>query len=231
MHQDKLRNFKLFKVIQLILLILFGLMFFIYICFDPQLKNNVYSNRNLLTICVFLWAFMLYSLVCIVADFSQLEKQIIESHTLKQTAYLDPLTGLANRNSCDMIFAKYLSYDDISDFGCILLSLTNIEEINSESGRLLGDKYLRDFAGILESFNDKYGFVGRNNGNEFLLIIEKCDELLLDSFNKELTEALEKYNDKVISPRLNVSVNYVLNSQAKISGFLELISTLYSQVK
>ena len=58
MHTDRYRNFKIFKLIQLILLILFGVTFFVYLNMDPLLRNNIYSNRNLLTICVFLWGWL-----------------------------------------------------------------------------------------------------------------------------------------------------------------------------
>ena len=78
MQTDRYRNFKLFKLIQMILLIVFGVSFFCYLKFDPLLRNNIYSNRNLLTICVFLWAFMIYSVVCLAADYKQLEKEILE---------------------------------------------------------------------------------------------------------------------------------------------------------
>lgn len=229
MHTDRYHNFKIFKLIQLILLILFGITFFFYLNFDPLLRNNIYSNRNLLTICVFLWVFMLYSAVCIIADYSQLQKEITEAHKLNQTAYLDPLTGLPNRNGCDVIINKYTLKRDVSSIGCALIELPRIDEINVAHGRLYGDKYIRDFAVILDSTGSKYGFVGRNSGNEFLLIIEDCPAEKMQGFISELTEAINAANANGSDPALEIELSYILNEQEGLKNFLSVISTLYSR--
>ena len=231
MQTDRYHNFKLFKVIQLILLILFGIMFFCYLSLDPLLRNNIYSNRNLLTICVFLWAFMIYSAVCIIADLSQLQKEILEAHKLNQIAYLDSLTGLPNRNGCDVIINKYTLKRDISNVGCALIELSKIDEINVAHGRLFGDKYIHDFSTLLEPIGNKYGFTGRNSGNEFLLIIEECPIDKMQSLVSEVEEAVASYNSKEPDPLMEIDLNYIVNEQEGIKNFMTLISTLYSNKK
>ncbi|MBR4719112.1 MAG: GGDEF domain-containing protein [Lachnospiraceae bacterium] len=229
MQTDRYRNFKIFKLIQLIMLILFGSTFFFYLNFDPLLRNNIYSNRNLLTICVFLWVFMLYSAVCLIADYHQLQKEITEAHKLNQTAYLDPLTGLPNRNGCDVIINKYTLKRDVSSMGCALIELPRIDEINVAHGRLYGDKYIRDFALILDSIGSRYGFVGRNSGNEFLLIIENCPAEKMQGFIAELTEAINATNKNGSDPAMEIELSYILNEQEGIKNFLTIVSTLYSR--
>lgn len=229
MHTDRYRNFKIFKLIQLILLILFGVTFFVYLNMDPLLRNNIYSNRNLLTICVFLWGFMLYSAVCIIADYNQLQKEIVEAHKLNQTAYLDPLTGLPNRNGCDVIINKYTLRRDVSSMGCALIELPLIDEINVAHGRLYGDKYIRDFAITLESVGNKYGFVGRNSGNEFLVIMESCPAERMQTFINELTAAVDEMNKEGSDPAMEIKLGYILNEQEGIKNFLGIVSTLYAR--
>lgn len=229
MHTDRYRNFKIFKLIQLILLILFGVTFFIYLNMDPLLRNNIYSNRNLLTICVFLWLFMLYSAVCIAADYHQLQKEIVEAHKLNQTAYLDPLTGLPNRNGCDVIINKYTLKRDVSGMGCALIELPLIDEINVAHGRLYGDKYIRDFAIALETVGSKYGFVGRNSGNEFLLIIENCPAEKMQEFVREINAAVDELNKGGADPAMEIELTYILNEQEGLKNFLAIVSTLYTR--
>lgn len=229
MQTDRYRNFKMFKLIQLILLILFGIMFFCYLNFDPLLKNNIYTNRNLLTICVFLWAFMIYSAVCLIADYSQLQKEIVEVHKLNQTAYLDSLTSLPNRNGCDVMISKYMGWRDVSRFGCALIELPRIDEINVAHGRLFGDKYINDFSNLLELAGNKYGFVGRNSGNEFLLIIENCPAQKMQDFVNELNTNVKEYNKDGKDPAMEIKLSYVLNEQEGHRNFLSIISTLYSR--
>ncbi len=229
MKTDRYHNFKIFKLIQLILLVLFGIVFFSYLNLDPLLRDNIYSNRNLLTICVFLWAFMLYAAVCIIADFNQLQKEIIESHKLNQRAYLDSLTGLPNRNGCDMMFDKYTLKRDLGKMGCALIELPTIDQVNVSHGRLAGDKYIHDFATIFELTASGYGFAGRNSGNEFLLIIEDCPAEKMQEFIAKLQKAVDVYNEKEPDPLMEVRLGYVLNEQEGLKNFPSLISTLYAR--
>ena len=229
MNTDRYRNFKLFKLIQLILLILFGIMFFIYIKFDPLLRNNIYSNRNLLLICSFLWAFMIYSAVCLISDFTQLQKEIVEAHKLNQAAYLDPLTGLPNRNGCDVIINRYTGKRDVSMVGCALIELPNIDEINVSNGRIFGDKYIHDFAQIFEPIGNRYGFTGRNSGNEFILIIDDCPAEKMQKFISSLNDEIYRYNEQHGEPAMEIRIVYILNEQEGLKSFLSIISTLYSR--
>ncbi len=229
MQTDRYHNFKLFKLIQLILLILFGLMFFCYLSLDPLLRNNIYSNRNLLTICVFLWAFMLYSAVCLIGDFYQLQKAIIESHKLSQAAYIDSLTGLPNRNGCDVVIEKYSLKHDIGSMGCALIELSSIDRINLEKGRSRGDKYIHDFATVFEPIAVKFGFAGRNSGNEFLLIVDDCPQDKMEGFISQLNAAIDKYNEEKSDLPIEIKLGFILNANEGLNDFSALISKLYSE--
>lgn len=230
-NSDYFQNYKLFKVIQLVLLVVFAIMFFLYLYMDEQLRNSVYTNKSLLTICVFLWAFMIYSFVSIVWDFHQLQKNIIDNHALNRTAYLDNLTGIPNRNSCDIIFNKYEASDDISEIGCALISISNLQDINDNYGREAGNRYLQDFSNIFEKLGDGYGFVGRNGGNEFIAVLEECREEKMNGFIEHLTEALEKYNNAHPEAGIALSVNTALNYELGVASFSELVRLMYSEAK
>lgn len=228
---DYFQNYKLFKVVQLVLLVVFSIVFFLYLYMDEQLRSSVYTNKSLLTICVFLWAFMIYSFVSIIWDFHQLQKNIIDNHALNRTAYLDNLTGIPNRNSCDMIFNKYESCDDISDIGCALISISNLQEINDKLGREAGNRFLQDFSNIFERLGDGYGFVGRNGGNEFLAVLEDCDEDKMNGFIERLTGALDEYNSKNPEAGIALSCNTALNHELGVASFSELVRLLYNEAK
>ena len=131
----------------------------------------MYTNSNLLTICVFLWAFMVFCFLTTVLDLRQLEKSITDTHSLQKVAYLDSLTGIPNRQSCDIVFEQYENDKDISDLGCALVSISNLALINETLGRERGNALLQQFASVFEKVGDRYGFVGRNGGNEFLIVI------------------------------------------------------------
>lgn len=231
MKKESIRLYKYFKAIQLVLLIVFLVAFVVYLKTDPVLSNNIFTNTKLLTICVFLWAFMIFSFIAIVMDFRQLEKSISDSDDLNRLAYLDTLTGIPNRISCDIMFQKYENAPDtvISKLACSLISITNLALINEALGREKGNYLIQDFAAIFETVGKKYGFVGRNGGNEFLIVIENCDENKMDSFNKSLTAAVKQYNENSKHMPVTYKTCTVFNSELNKSVFPDIITQLYKE--
>lgn len=230
MKQDYFKSYKFFKLIQLSVLVVFAISFFCILYFDKTIKSNIFTNKGILTICVFLWAFMIYSLIAIVWDFRQLEGNILHDSALHRAAYVDNLTGIPNRFSCDQIFQKYCSGTDISKVGSVLVIISNLSEINKSLGRKEGNLILCNFSHIFENVGKKYGFVGRNGGNEFLCVIEEADKEIMDKFISDLSASLDNYN-KDNSQKIEVSTYFILNEKANIKEFTELVATLYEESK
>lgn len=231
MKQDYFKGFKIFKIIQLIILVIFAATFFLLIYVDSELRNYVYSNKNILTICVFLWAFMIYNVVCIILDFYQLEGHIAHDNTLNKAVYTDSLTGIPNRFGVDRIFEEYSQGKDISEVGCVLVKIANLEEVNRKKGRLVGNLLIVDFSRIIERVGSHYGFVGRNNGNEFLVVIDDCSRDKLERFEIEIGNEINAHN--CIESNENIVINAIslLNTDAKEDDFTELIVKLYNKAR
>lgn len=231
MKKDSFKAYRVFKVIQIVVLIAFFVAFFIYLKTDPVLSNSIFTNTKLLSICVFLWAFMIFSFIAIAMDFRQLEKNITDSDDLSRLAFIDTLTGIPNRASCDLIFQKYekASSDDIANLACALISITNLSLINEALGREKGNYLIQDFASIFENVGSKYGFAGRNGGNEFLVVIEDCDTNKMNTFLDNLSEEVKKYNES--SNHMPVTYKYceVYNSELHKALFVDVITQLYKE--
>lgn len=231
MRKDSIHFYKIFKAFQLIVLILFFIAFLTYLKTDPVLNNSIFTNSKLLTICVFLWAFMVFSFIAIFMDFRQLDRSITDSDDLNRLAYLDSLTGIPNRISCDIMFQKYENASEgvISKLACSLISITNLALINEALGREKGNLLIQDFASIFETVGKKYGFVGRNGGNEFLIVIENCDIEKMDSFNKALNLAVKEYNDSSKHMPVTYKTYTVFNSELGKTEFPDIITQLYKE--
>lgn len=226
MGNDYFKGFKLFKMIQLGILVVFAIMFFLYLYLDKNLRSSIYTNKSLLTICVFLWGFMIYSVVCIILDFFQLEGHIVHDNVLNKAVYTDTLTGIPNRFGCDMIFEEYSGMKDISNLGCAVIEITNLSQINHEKGRAIGNQVLVEFSKLIEKVGDKYGFIGRNNGNEFLAVIDNCDEAKMDAFFAELMKEIDEHNSKA-NVQIEIVDTRILSKDVKAKDFNELIEKLY----
>ncbi len=231
MRDDYFKSYKMFKFIQLALLVIFAVCFFLFLFLDESLRTSVFSNKVLLTICVFLWAFMLYSVACIVMDFRLLEGHIVHDHVLKRAVYVDSLTGIPNRFSCDQIFEKYEAESDISSLGCALIRIENLDEINQSHGRSSGNVALKEFSSMVERKSAYYGFVGRNNGNEFLVVIENCNKDKMDKFTTELQKEIDLYNKTSGGYEIKINVEMVLNDTLGLGDFRELVARLYGSAK
>ncbi len=231
MRDDYFKSYKMFKFIQLALLVIFAVCFFLFIFLDDNLRTSVFSNKVLLTICVFLWAFMLYSVACIIMDFRLLEGHIVHDHVLKRAVYVDTLTGIPNRFSCDQIFEKYEGEQNISNLGCALIRIANLDDINQSHGRSSGNVALKEFSSMVERKSAYYGFVGRNNGNEFLVVIENCDKDKMSRFAEELQKEIDLYNGSSGGYEIRIDFKNVLNEELGLDDFRELVARLYGIAK
>ena len=75
----------------------------------------------------------------------------------------------------------------------------------------------------------KYGFIGRNSGNEFLVIIESCPAEKMQEFIGELNAAVAELNTEGTDPAMEIELCYILNEQEGIKNFLTIVSTLYAR--
>ena len=73
MKKDNPRFYVKFKLFQLILHIVFFIAFFIYLKVDPILSSSIFTNTKLLSVCIFLWVYMIISFIILLIDFKQLE--------------------------------------------------------------------------------------------------------------------------------------------------------------
>ncbi|MCI6179625.1 MAG: diguanylate cyclase, partial [Treponema porcinum] len=110
----------------------------------------------------------------IVVNIENITKEREHSKKLLDTAYIDILTGLYNRN-------KFL--DDIADLtaqaqfngtklGLLLIDIDNMKIINDYNGHTAGDEVLKKSAEILKRFSKNIIKAYRFGGDEFLLAIK-----------------------------------------------------------
>jgi len=118
---------------------------------------------------------------------------------LARLAYLDPLTGVANRrcleNTLRRRFAEKQRYG--WGFGVILCDVDHLKEINDELGHLVGDGVLRGVSRILQDGVRSFDLVGRWGGDEFLLIAPGVDRAGLAAVTEKLRALVEQSQAQV----------------------------------
>ncbi len=108
--------------------------------------------------------------------------------------YVDKTVELPNRAGCDAYINELSDKLLGGDFSCAALKMDSLNRLSSEHGRAAGDEALKDFAMILKSFGDLYGFVGYNGSGVFFAFFPDCPPEKLDVILEAVGRQVEKYN-------------------------------------
>ena len=151
-------------------------------------KNPVYSNGKLIGVC---------GVVSDVTELMNLKKKF-ESLT-----FFDTLTGVYNRN----YFLKY-DFNKLSSLPCsyIMCDCNDLKGVNDNFGHGAGDQYIKETANIMKNVLPNDGICVRWGGDEFLLIVENCDEEACKKLAEEIEEQ-QKIKKKEI-PYMEIAIGY-----------------------
>ena len=108
--------------------------------------------------------------------------------------YVDKTVQLPNRARCDAYIDELSNKLLDGDYSCVAVKMDSLNRLSSEYGRAVGDVVLKDFAMILKSFGDLYGFVGYNGSGVFFAFFPDCSPEKLDVILQAIGRQVEKYN-------------------------------------
>ena len=173
---------------------------------------------------------LLLILASILLDIFILVKTASVERRLSSMAYLDKLTGLPNRYSCDLLIQSFNEPSKLPTVGFILLQINNLNSVNSSGSHKDGNNLIAEFSFILEDISEKYGYVGRNGGNEFMVLLENCDNTMSDMFLMDLTKRIHGYNAMNVGTPIEVSYSKVLNAVEHKESMSDIISLGYRRI-
>ena len=163
-------------------------------------------------------SFFVYSLIIVVHSLSENDKR----------NYRDFQTGLYNSNSCK----EYLDDNSKVDNCCVMMiDLNGLKYTNDNYGHAAGDRLILDLTEILKKSIPINDFIGRYGGDEFIAIINHCDQGKID----RITESLEYYKNECNEdrmPKLSFAYGYALSSESEgdLSDLLKIADErMYAQ--
>lgn len=195
MNIMKMKKFDRYKTIQLIIFVLLAGISLLIILTDPELYQMIANNTHVRALCILLWVAFVLSFLFIFMDFSLFSTFKKDYRELDFAVSSDPVSGIANRYSCDSMIEKYLDQPLPRNIGCVMFDLTNIGEVNQSHGHVAGNELIHDFSGILQASSLNLCFVGRNGGNKFLALFENCTTQKLNTFLTRVSDRVDDYND------------------------------------
>ena len=219
-----MKKYTFYKTLQLILFLAVTIAVLAWIFPQTDVYHLVAQNATTRLLAATLWLVMLLVFVFIFLDYAYFFDYRKEYKEMDLAVHSDPLTGIANRFSCDILIEKYVDKNLPDHVGCIMLNMTNIQDINRLYGHLQGNMAIRDFSNILRLCSSELCFVGRNGGNKFLAIFEDCDEEKMQLFLDRVDQRVTNHNRDVVNAPLTYCVGSALQSTDRTKGITELVS-------
>lgn len=218
-----MKNYSLFKIIQLSILAVLGLISG-YFLFQPEVKQFVFSSQAATILFFLVWGLLIASFVFLLIDFNLISSIKLSYHNLYGVAYSDPLSGIPNRFSCDTLIEKYIDKALPDDVACIMLDIPNLPQINSIYDHTTGNKVLKDFSSILTSSALSLCFVGRNGGNKFLAVFENGSDEKINIFLSRVEDHVKHHNQLDNSITIEYRTGLACNNKEHLSQITRLIA-------
>jgi diguanylate cyclase (GGDEF)-like protein len=113
-----------------------------------------------------------------------------ESHALT-----DPLTGLPNARALTLRFDEEAARARRTNrtFQVVMLDLDEFKNVNDSYGHNLGDKMLREVAGLIHSQLREYDFLARYAGDEFVALVQEVVGTQVDELSMRIEKAVSQF--------------------------------------
>ncbi len=131
--------------------------------------------------------------------------------TIQHMAFYDTLTGLPNRNRFRHYLNTVLSNHENKILAVLFLDLDRFKIINDTKGHTVGDFILQKVARRLEMAVQNEGFISRQGGDEFIILLEDIDKEKVTEVARrilnEFSHSLEVNNQEFyVTPSIGISM-------------------------
>jgi len=219
-----MKRFDKVKTVQLIVYLIVTGYMLIRIFTDHELYASIAADSTMRFLCFLFWALLGLSYAFLLYDFDSYGNLKREYSEMDLAIFSDPMTGIANRYSCDAFIEQYMDKPLPDGIGCITFDMTNLKELNDEYGHKAGNEAIKDFSTLLQTAAINVCFVGRNGGNKFLAIFTDCSNAKMDSFLWGLEEKVERRNIKSKQGSIEYKYGKAFNEGSQVKTINDLIA-------
>lgn len=120
----------------------------------------------------------------------------------------DKLTGLYNRFFLNTLEKRKPGYKNLK-YTAIMLDINEFKKINDTYGHKVGDEALILLSSVLTENVGKFGEVIRFAGDEFIVILNTQDEMMINKITTNIKDKLDLINKEALVPyKLKVAMGY-----------------------
>lgn len=141
------------------------------------------------------------------------------AETLGIIAFIDPLTQMPNRASCEREITKYTEHPPLDILAVFMFDMNNLKRVNDQLGHQGGDRVIADFARIIKTEAADLGFVGRYGGDEFIALLPNASEETVQTYLTRVNEKIVAYNLLHVREveKLSFAAGYILAHPAEMT--------------
>ena len=127
-----------------------------------------------------------------------------------ETSYIDPLTGLYNRQYLNHFLSDYARHSSAKKaLGGIMLDVDAFKSINDTFGHCTGDEALKDVGTLLHELAGPHALAARFGGDEFILLLPITNESEVRELIARIRNACDTFNATQTRPyRLTFSMGW-----------------------
>lgn len=131
---------------------------------------------------------------------------------LEEMATTDKLTGLANRQACELFADQTvkLARRNQEPLSAILIDIDHFKEVNDKYGHLAGDAVIKAMADTIQGCLRESDLLCRWGGEEYLLLLKGCDlnraQVIAENIRTMVKETPVSYNDHTIQLTISLGV-------------------------
>ncbi len=179
-----------------------------------ELKDTSYLFRQLFSTSLSVLGIMIFVFSLLYGYYTKLSTEIMRQKNLEQVAFIDGMTGIANRNAVTGFLQELNSGECYS---IVFFDVNDLKMANDQYGHEYGDKLITIVAGALrDSFEPNDGFFGRYGGDEFVAgfynnaadVTAQC----LEAFSQIISKAND---DKVLPFTIRVAYGAYINDPSE----------------
>jgi two-component system, cell cycle response regulator len=158
-----------------------------------------------------------------------LEDRLVEAReNMRFQATHDPMTALWNRGVIEELLAREIdrSRRENSCTVVMLCDVDHFKRVNDQFGHNTGDDVLRELARRLQRSVRSYDMVGHYGGEEFLVILNKCDPASAETRAENLRATVSKkpFHTRAQTLSITISVGVALSTDFQNHSLDELLA-------
>jgi diguanylate cyclase (GGDEF)-like protein len=152
------------------------------------------------------------------------ERVLLDHERLSLRAYVDELTGLANRHAYARHLAQLRAAPVKPELAAVLVDVDHFKTVNDTFGHVIGDDVLRVMGTVLVVGTRETDLAVRLGGDEFLLLLSGPSAAEVSRRSQELSQRVRDYpwDNLALGLKVTVSVGAATGSIARIEELLAL---------